>query len=888
MKKTIVHWLFAILLFNSALQAGTTGKISGRLKDADTGEPLIGATILVTGTALGAVSDAEGYYSIINVLPGTWEVKASFIGYNTVIQKNISVSADRTTRLDFNMKSSLVSTNTVEVIAQKDVIIHDLTSSQSVVGSDQIKTLPVENIGDILSLQAGITTDAGGGMHMRGGRSSEIKYYIDGMAVSNPFSGGLAVDVQNDNVQELQVISGTFNAEYGQAMSGIVNIMTKEGGDKTSATFSAYAGDFLTSHSDMFLNINKINPLSQKYVEGSLSGPVPLLSNKVHYFLSGRYRNEEGYLYGQRIHTPGDTVYFQGQDASKYMEQSSGDSAMVPLSPAMAASFQAKITYNPVTNVKLNYLVIGDNSEYKPYSGTSHANMFNPDYLRTDYLKSLNNLFTITHTINQNFFHQLQLSYYTTRLKIYASENPFDSIFVAGIQPSRTMPNNIFNVGGIDPNFLYRKNDTKAIKYEITGQVDRYNLFKAGIEYRQYQLENENFAVRRDANTNWQLKIDDVTAASHNYYFRKPIEMAAFLQDKIEVEDFIVNVGLRFDYYNSKSKVPVNMTDPHNNLGVDQSVAYRDATAKTQLSPRLGLAFPISDKGNLHVSYGQFFQIPESDRLYENPEFEVEGARFSSFIGNADLEAQRTTVFEIGLQQQVASNLVLNANCYYKDYRGLSGTQFFETYYALEYGQYANADFGNVWGTTISLDLLKTGMLSAAIDYTFQVADGNGSDPKEAFRTAGTEMNKNLTTKSLIPLNWDQRHVLNATVTIQGEDWGITSLNKFSSGYPYNPLTDYFPVTNIQLQNQGRFKPEYSMDLRVYKNFTLAGVATSLFLSVQNVFDYTRVERLPQIPIRDLLVHQKYARFNSLYDYRMDPGQQPAPRLVKLGFRVEI
>jgi hypothetical protein len=415
----------------------------------------------------------------------------------------------------------------------------------------------------------------------------------------------------------------------------------------------------------------------------------------------------------------------------------------------------------------------------------------------------------------------------------------------------------------------------------LTAQVNQYHLVKMGAEYRQHTLTEEMFSVRKDEGTQWQLRVDDLTSFAHNYYRKTPLELSAYAQDKIEVGDFIVNVGVRFDYFDPKSLVPVRMDDPGNRLGSDPATAYKSTTRKMQVSPRLGLAFPMSAAGTVHASYGQFFQIPEFQRLYENPEFEVVG-RFTTFIGNADMEAQRTAIYEIGLQQLLAENFVLNATCYSKDYRHLAGSKLFRTLEQDEYGQYANVDYGNVWGLTLALDMQKMGSVSGSVDYTYQVADGNGSDPYQAFYDA---RNRDESTKSLVPLNWDQRHVLNAVISIEDESWGLTSINRFASGIPYTPTTTFDRTRNIQMMNQGRRRGEYNMDVRLYKNLDLFGYRTTFFVSVENVFDAQRIDYVPELTDQELRTHESRDRFNSLYDYRFDPSSQPRPRLVKIGFR---
>lgn len=888
MAKQLISSFLFLAVSVSIVLAGTTGKIAGTLIDTNSKEPIIGAIVVLMNTSLGASTDVNGYYTILNIPPGSYDVRASCLGFQTVVQKRVSVSIDRTTTLDISLNQTSINLDAVEVVAQREIIVRDLTSTEEKISAEDIANLPVENVGDILQLQAGITRDANGNLHMRGGRESEVQYYIDGMPASNPFNGQNAFEnMQNDNVQEMQVISGTFNAEYGDAMSGIVNIVTKDGGDKTDFSFSAYGGDFGTDKKEVFKNIDNINFLSQKYVEGALSGPVPSLENKLHYRLSGRYRNEEGWLYGRRHYLPSDTADLTATNPADWKIQHSGDDTYVPMNPSQAFSVMTKLSFHPFDKINAMYSFMGDKAEWKNYS---HLYMLTPDYVRTNYTTSINNLFIITHSLSSSSFQELKITYETFSNQIHARENPFDSLYEVGIHRTRTSLANVFAMGGVDPNFLDRKSNTAAIKYEITSQMNRYHLVKFGTEYRAYNIKEERFEVRRDAASNWQLTKDPITSVTHNYYHKKPIQALAYVQDKIEVEDFIMNIGARFDYFDARSKVPQYMNDPHNDDVIshpklDKSAAYKDASPKMQISPRIGLAFPISDNGNIHASYGHFFQIPELQRLYENPEFEVIQGSFLSFLGNADLEAQRTVIYEIGLQQRIAENLVLDATCFYKDYRNLLGSTLYRTFDQSEYGQYSNKDYGYVWGITIALDILKTGMFSANVDYTYQVAEGNGSDPIQAYIDAGRG---DESAKSLVPLNWDQRNVLNAVFIIDGETWGVRSIGHYATGVPYNPVTTFDPNTNIQLMNQGRRRGEFNMDIRFYKHIPFNDVKTTFFVSVENVFDAERIDLKPQISSVDLSTHAPLSFLNSLYDWRFDPSRQPQPRLIKMGVQVSI
>ena len=212
--------------------AGTTGKISGNVKSGANGEALIGANVMVEGTPYGAATDLKGNYFILQVPPGNYSVKFAMIGYQTLTVDNVKVRVDLTSSVDAVLNEGTVGLEEVIVQAERPMIQTDVTYSQANISSEEVEMLPVEEFEDILSLQAGVVS-SGGEIHVRGGRGGEISYMVDGITVTDPYDSGIAVEIENNAIQELQFISGTFNAEYGQAMSGIVNIVTKDGNSRT-------------------------------------------------------------------------------------------------------------------------------------------------------------------------------------------------------------------------------------------------------------------------------------------------------------------------------------------------------------------------------------------------------------------------------------------------------------------------------------------------------------------------------------------------------------------------------------------------------------------------------------------------------------------------------
>jgi len=209
------------------ISAQTSGKIVGYVTDAQSGEALPGANLLIEDSGMGAATDANGYYIIMRVPPGEYTIVASYLGYQKMHIKNIEVLTDLTTRIDFKLQTEVLQGEEVVITAERPLVRKDLTSSESRLSAETIEKLPVRSMDDLLDIQAGVVRDADNNIHIRGGRSSEIAYMVNGISITDDYYRNQALTLAQESIQELQVISGTFNAEYGNAMSGVINMVTK-------------------------------------------------------------------------------------------------------------------------------------------------------------------------------------------------------------------------------------------------------------------------------------------------------------------------------------------------------------------------------------------------------------------------------------------------------------------------------------------------------------------------------------------------------------------------------------------------------------------------------------------------------------------------------------
>jgi len=366
---------FLFLLFLPLiLFSGQTGKIVGKVTDKKTGEPIIGVSVLVQGTRSGASTDFEGDYVIGNVLPGTYALSVTSLGYKTATIKNVIVKIDLTTTIDVTLEETVVEGEEVVIVAERQLVQKDLTSSSVTVSADEMKVMPVENLSQVINLQAGVV-----GGHFRGGRSGEVAYLVDGIPVNNPMNGNAGFIPENASVREMEVISGTFNAEYGQAMSGVVNIVTQDGSSDVHGSFGAYFGDYLTKHTDIFVNLDKLNLLRTKNYQFSLSGPTYVLDN-LSFFMTGRLQDEEGYLYGKRVYKITDEAptFPVPSDRSVYINHNTGDGAYVSMNPYKKYSFNGKFTYS-FESIKFSYSGFFESAKWKGDNGYNHDYKWTPD-----------------------------------------------------------------------------------------------------------------------------------------------------------------------------------------------------------------------------------------------------------------------------------------------------------------------------------------------------------------------------------------------------------------------------------------------------------------------------------------------------------------------------
>jgi len=923
MKNSLLTGLIFLILFDIS-PAQTSGKITGKITDASTGEPVPFANVVIEGTNYGAASDFDGTYLILNIPSGTYTIVVSYIGYVKTRTTNVKVLTDLTTSLDFVLTpTSVTLEEEIVIVAETPLVRKDLTSTESRVTAEEIEEMPLQDLTQLISLQAGVSRDSDGEIHIRGGRSSEISYLINGISITDDFNRSQALIIETGSIQEIQVISGAFNAEYGNALSGVVNLVTKTGGSKFQSNLEVWTGDYVSSNKDIFWNIDDINPVANYNFQGSVSGPT--FSDNLTYFFAMRRFYDGGYIYGINRYNPeGRYKLVEGE-----LVENPGDNSFVSMNSNDRWSGQGTIDWQISEDFRLKIDAFGSIESSRFYN---HIYRFNPHGAKGNDSKGYSGFASFTHVLFLNTFQELTFAYKFNDLVSRLYEDPYDSRYVH--PDSLNVPGFRFYTAGTDLNRFQRSTRSLIFKWDLTSQIDKINLAKVGVEFQTDKLFYENINLVAAVGSNGQQIvpfrpfIQGIESPQHDLFERRPQKFSAYIQDKIEFESIIVNVGLRFDLFDPRGKIPVDKEDPNifnpfklqhiyrdlNNdgfIGLDEQTEsnkltygekeafwYKKTSIKTGLSPRFGVAYPITDRGIIRFSYGIFQQIPEYSQLYLGDQFKLtssqglQGYQGSQPFGNNDLKPQRTTIYEIGLQQQISDDLAFDVTAFYRDIRDwISSSPPIPTFLAgVSYSERINRDFANVKGVTLSVNKRFTNNFSFGVDYTYQVAEGINSSSDEEFfsQLDGSEPKRLLT-----PLDWDQTHTLNTNIYVGTTDWGISLISRFNTGQPYTPTRIEGANTGSNvltgLADNSRRRPLIvNLDFELYKNFEFSPVNLQLFLKVFNLLD----AKNPLTVFGDTGKPDYTLQQVTVSDYDEDwfvyPSFYSPPRSIYLGTKISI
>ena len=686
--------------------------------------------------------------------------------------------------------------------------------------------------------------------------------------------------------------------------------------------------------------IDNINPFAENDFQATFSGAVPGI-NKIRFFGTARSRRSESHLWGEQRYTVQDGFYIDAYRqwfTDRYSDAISefgeipipdslitGDRKNVPLWTGSAYSFTGKLAYLPSPLVNLTYTVFynysdgtgfGDSKRYSPFGSTK------------GYGKSDHHILSFMHNPTKNIFYNLRFSYQHNKSWSYLYEDPGDPRYQS---VGTGDPVTGFSQGSQSFGRSKNRRSVYLFNGDFNWQINRYNSIKLGFETKFHDVKYVNqplaytdetrsrifpdgkeleFDAYVDTMLAWggksipELRLTNDNDASYIVNQLKPREYAAYIQDKIEVGEIILNAGLRLDAFDSHDSTLINRRLKFTEL-VQKSNRKR-TPIKYQLSPRLGLSFPISMRGAFHVSYGHFFQMPSFSLLFDDPINESMARTHLDDIevGETNLDPEKTISYEIGLQQQVSDDFSVDLTIFYKDMRNLLGVEQITTADVITYRRYVNRDYGNTKGITLAIEKLRTGLISGGIDYTYQVAKGSASDPNYLALMVVSERMSGSTVqyveRQILPLNWDQRHTVNMTLTFsKPKNWAVSFIGSWGSGLPYTPSSlEERQLPESEFKNSARRPIRWELDMKAHKKFKLFGLDYKLFLRVYNVFDHLnelsvhnvtgRATNIARRPIDLEILQQRLESSGqfTLEEYDRNPGWFSAPRKIQVGLAV--
>ena len=731
MKKIILLSLF-LLLFLSPHVFAQTGKITGTITDQKTGEALIGVNVLIEGSSMGAATDIDGHYTILNVSPGIYALRASMIGYSPQRILECRVNIDLNTEIDFALIEESIQTGEVVVVAQTPIVLRDVAASGVNLNITEIENLPVVSIQGVINLQAGIDGDA-----VRGGSDDEIVYQVNGITLRDGRNNTPYSNISLTSVEHLRIETGGFTAETGEARSGIVKVVTKEG-SKEKYTFGllgqyrgAYPKYFGNSPNDpnsYYLrpylddavawngtrsggwdqytqnqypafdgwNTVSLNTLSNSNpaddltpeaaqrlflwqhrknmeiqrgdydVDMSFGGPVPVISKDL-----GGLRFFTSYKENR-------TMLLLPLSTDNYADYSASFKLTSDIMPGMKLMAETMFGQQSGTNTstsggpglfKENW-ALANRVDYGNYTD---AVIYSNAYFTPTTVDYNNFALKLTHAISSSTYYELILSSFASDYNTnpgrtrnltpqylfgngyYVDEAPFG--YYQG--PSSVVNGSSMMMGSI---YSQSRDSSKVrnfnIKFDYNTQIDKANEFKTGFEFK-YTHNKVDYALR-----------SQYAANNRDYEWTTfPIQGAFYIQDKLEFEAMVATIGVRLDYSDPNSKWYDYGEYEQGFAAVysatrDDVVKMKDLPSQLTVSPRLGIAFPISVNSKLFFNYGHFNALPIPSGLYlQTVEYDGRLER----IANPEAPFERTIQYEIGYEHNLLDQYLLRLTGYYKD-----------------------------------------------------------------------------------------------------------------------------------------------------------------------------------------------------------------------------
>jgi hypothetical protein len=794
--KAAKYWtLLLFIAWHGVTFAGTTGKIAGTVVDTRTREPLAGANVVIEGQAIGAPTNADGYFVLLNIPPGTYRVRVSLIGYAPKVYAVVRVNIDETTTLNAELQEQTTEAQEILVVAPRPVVRRDVSASTANVQIQDVEKLPVTNVTQAVALQAGIQP----GLIIRGGNADETVVLLDGFALRDDRTNGSFTGLNLSSVQDVQVQTGGFNAEYGNIRSGVVNVVTKEGG-KSNYSFSLVSRYSPTSPKHFGPSVYDANSFwIRPYLDpavcwdGTASGAWDEYTQRQYASFAGYNAVSAATLKNAdpskqlSPEAARDLFLFEHRKQAEVLhpdwEYDMGFGGPVPFAGEALGNLRFFASYRALNSM---YIIPLSTASYREYngqfklvgdltsamkltgsflmartSGTNNNNggapglfvspsdvanllgspsslnyidtrIFATDYWAPSTVDYVMAGLKISHALSVTTFYDASVTYfhssYDTRPGTarnlaktylfgngyYADEAPWG--FTPTPNPSGSPVSTIrYGLGFSDSRDSSRVGVITG-KFDLTSQLDRYNLVQAGLEltytdnHTAYGIYDQGL-LRNSTTSSW---------ASF------PWRGSAYAQDKLEFAGMVANLGVRLDVLDPNGKW-YSFADPYSKAftaayagGTDTLLAMSTIKPIVTLSPRLGISFPVSDVSKIYFNYGHFRQIPSPENLF----LLRRSAYDNSIVRIADPSAPfpKTVAYELGYEHSFFDEYLVRVAGYYKD---ISDESFLVTYNnsdaSVSYSKYTSNAFRDIRGFEATISKNGGDWVRGFLNYTYDV-----------------------------------------------------------------------------------------------------------------------------------------------------------------------
>jgi hypothetical protein len=833
--------LAAMLCVPATLAAQETGKIQGRVTDAASGRPVAGAQVMVVGTKVGNITNADGFYFINNVPAGVQDIQAQYIGYQTVNVRQQRILAGQTMTQNFQLSQTAVEIAALEVIGEsRPLVPRDQVASKNIVTGETVEELPVDNVTSILRLQPGVvTTGAKDGISIRGGRSGEEAVFVDGVLVRNFNAGNSPLKIGTNTLSEVDVFTGGFSAEFGEAQSGIVNYVTRSGGHRWNGTLSLQTDELMPKEWSQGFNRLELSlggPLvsnlgfflgatatGNRYTINSGKGwrDVPIyipqgvdtvisydptgngdvrdvvIPNFVRYQEGGRIPNshEDEYTIDGKLdftYGSGSRVFLTGKISRSQNVNDLTDGVKGLLFNTQGTSGFTGRSRTAILGWTHNFVRSAEQALALDFKVARQHDLGLNGTLTPEWVEeNLNPAFgfaidDMDFIVNEKNFPVTKDLVDRHLRNAPDGRTPFPETRsdLGAAQEFQLNPYGVFTTfatRGLGGGFGIAEEKQWQFRAAADWQFNRQNRLRFGGDYFDINVARASYGY--------------ASAAFPQIWVENPKRMSLFAQERMDLGDIVIEAGLRYDRFDPNSDFPV--TPGYFNL--DDPATFFRAPVRTSFSPRLGVSFPVTVNSTFRLSYGHFTQLPDLNEYYRGKNtdfFRFRNTNTNDFFARP-LDLGKTVAFEFGYRQLLAPDFVLDISAYNRDklrdvtMRKLAWEDPTNPGSTTYLNTFTSADFGTIRGVDVRLDRRFGQIFNAMLGYSYQDAKNTGTDPF-TYTNVFARLESNANTLLGLPPNPAQ----SVRLTEENRKHNITG--NFSLNFPNNH-------ENAVLRNLGVF-----------------------------------------------------------------------------------